>query len=88
MYKKKNNMVDLEMITELYASVVERVESAREHLGHPMTLTEKILYSHLHQDTPIKSYKRGEDYVNFAPDRVTIYECGTRQNCCPNICTL
>ena len=74
MYKKKNNMVDLEMITELYASVVERVESAREHLGHPMTLTEKILYSHLHQDTPIKSYKRGEDYVNFAPDRVAMQD--------------
>ena len=67
-------MVDLEMITELYASVVKRVESAREHLGHPMTLTEKILYSHLHQDTPIKSYKRGEDYVNFSPDRVAMQD--------------
>ena len=67
-------MVDLEMITELYASALKRVESTREHLGHPMTLTEKILYSHLHKDTPIKSYKRGEDYVNFSPDRVAMQD--------------
>ena len=67
-------MVDLKMITDLYTSVAKRVESAREQLGHPMTLTEKILYSHLHKDTPIKRYKRGEDYVNFSPDRVAMQD--------------
>lgn len=62
------------MITELYASVVKRVDAARESLGHPMTLTEKVLYSHLHKDTPIKEYERGVDYVNFSPDRVAMQD--------------
>ncbi|MEL7339089.1 MAG: aconitase family protein, partial [Bacteroidota bacterium] len=40
----------------------------------PMTLTEKVLYAHLHPDTPAREYSRAEDYVDFAPDRVAMQD--------------
>ncbi len=61
---------DIEMIQKVYANLAERVDQARELVGHPLTLSEKILYSHLWEGTPSKAFKRGEDYVDFAPDRV------------------
>jgi len=61
---------DIEMIEKVYASMAARVDKARELVGRPLTLTEKILYSHLWDGTPSDVYKRGIDYVDFAPDRV------------------
>ncbi len=48
----------------------DRVNKAREVVGKPLTLAEKILYSHLWDGTPEKAFKRAKDYVEFAPDRV------------------
>ncbi|MFY7670998.1 aconitate hydratase [Tenacibaculum sp. MEBiC06402] len=61
---------DIEMIKEVYSKVVERVDSAREITGKPLTLAEKILYSHLWDGKTTKAFRRGKDYVDFAPDRV------------------
>ncbi|MEM0577958.1 aconitate hydratase [Flavobacterium polysaccharolyticum] len=61
---------DIEMIKKVYASMAERVDAAREIVGRPLTLTEKILYSHLWDGKATKVYHRGADYVDFAPDRV------------------
>lgn len=61
---------DIEMIQKVYASMPARVDQARELVGRPLTLTEKILYNHLWDKMPEKPFKRGEDYVDFAPDRV------------------
>ncbi|MGB0294445.1 MAG: aconitate hydratase [Flavobacteriaceae bacterium] len=61
---------DIEVIKEVYARMGERVNSARNLTGKPLTLAEKILYSHLWDGNPDKVLKRGEDYVDFAPDRV------------------
>ncbi len=61
---------DIEMIQEVYARMGERVEKARETVGKPLTLSEKILYSHLWEGFPSKPFARGKDYVDFAPDRV------------------
>ncbi len=61
---------DIDMIKEVYSTMAERVDKAREIVGRPLTLSEKILYSHLWDGTPTKSFKRGKDYVDFAPDRV------------------
>ena len=47
-----------------------RVDKARELVGRPLTLSEKILYSHLWEKMPSKAFYRGKDYVDFAPDRV------------------
>jgi aconitate hydratase len=61
---------DIEMIQKVYANMTSRVDKARELVGRPLTLTEKILYSHLWEGQPSATFKRGVDYVDFAPDRV------------------
>ncbi|KAF2519484.1 aconitate hydratase [Flavobacterium salilacus subsp. salilacus] len=61
---------DIEMIKKVYANMAERVDKARELVGRPLTLSEKILYSHLWDGTPSQAFTRGKDYVDFAPDRV------------------
>ena len=61
---------DIDMIKKVYANMSERVDKAREIVGKPLTLSEKILYSHLWDGTPTQAFKRGKDYVDFAPDRI------------------
>jgi len=61
---------DIEMIKQVYATMSERVDAARKITGKPLTLAEKILYSHLWDGTPTKAFTRGKDYVDFAPDRI------------------
>ncbi|MDG3583839.1 aconitate hydratase [Galbibacter pacificus] len=61
---------DIDMIKEVYASMAERVDKARELTGKPLTLSEKILYAHLWDGMPTKAFTRGKDYVDFAPDRI------------------
>lgn len=61
---------DIKMIKEVYSRMSERVDLAREVVGKPLTLAEKILYNHLWDETTKTAFKRGEDYVNFAPDRI------------------
>jgi len=65
---------DIDMIKQVYENVVERVDAAREITGKPLTLAEKILYSHLWDGTPGKAFVRGEDYVDFAPDRIALQD--------------
>ena len=61
---------DIDMIKGVYSKMTERVDKARELVGKPLTLSEKILYSHLWEEIPSTVLKRGKDYVDFAPDRV------------------
>nr|WP_315175245.1 aconitate hydratase [uncultured Flavobacterium sp.] len=61
---------DIGMIEKVYANMTARVDKARELVGRPLTLTEKILYNHLWEGQPTQTFKRGVDYVDFAPDRV------------------
>ncbi len=65
---------DYKMIQKVYESLPQRIAEVRNVLKRPLTLTEKILYTHLTKGEPIKEYKRGEDYVNFAPDRVAMQD--------------
>jgi aconitate hydratase len=65
---------DIDMIRNVYARIPERVSAARRILGRPLILSEKILYAHLWEGTPTKAYRRGEDYVDFAPDRVAMQD--------------
>jgi len=67
-------MFDLDMIKKVYERLPERVAAARKAVGKPLTLTEKILYSHLWEGNATKALKRGGDYVNFAPDRVAMQD--------------
>ena len=61
---------DIEMIKKVYANMTTRVDAARQIVGRPLTLTEKILYNHLWEGMPSQAFTRGKDYVDFAPDRV------------------
>ncbi len=65
---------DLDMIKEVYARFPERVEAARKVTGRPLTLTEKILYTHLWDGNATQTYERGNAYVDFAPDRVAMQD--------------
>ena len=61
---------DIDMIKKVYTTIPERVDKAREVVGKPLTLSEKILYAHLWDGNPTKAFARGKDYVDFAPDRI------------------
>jgi aconitate hydratase len=65
---------DIEMIKGVYARMAERVDAARKVVGRPLTLSEKILYSHLDQGLATEAYSRGESYVDFNPDRVAMQD--------------
>ncbi|MBK6962945.1 MAG: aconitate hydratase [Bacteroidales bacterium] len=67
-------LFDLELIRKVYASMPERVRATRSLLGRPLTLSEKILYSHLFDADSTLKFIRGADYVNFAPDRVAMQD--------------
>ncbi|QIJ89812.1 Aconitate hydratase [Mesoflavibacter sp. HG96] len=61
---------DIDMIKKVYSQMAERVDAARDVVGKPLTLSEKILYNHLWDGTPKTAFTRGKDYVDFAPDRI------------------
>ncbi len=65
---------DLDMVTEFYSNYTTKVVAAREFLGRPLTLSEKILYAHLWEELPQKAFERGNSYVDFAPDRVAMQD--------------
>lgn len=65
---------DLDMIKKLYAAMPARIASARKVVGKPLTLSEKILYSHLFADQKLDNFQRGKSYVDFAPDRVAMQD--------------
>ncbi len=65
---------DIEMIKRIYSLYPERIEAARKLVGRPLTLTEKILYTHLWEGNASQVYSRGESYVDFAPDRVAMQD--------------
>jgi aconitate hydratase len=65
---------DLDMIKAVYKNMPGRIAKARKVVGKPLTLSEKILYSHLHHEQPVQNFGRGKSYVNFAPDRVAMQD--------------
>ncbi|MDQ1771170.1 aconitate hydratase [Labilibaculum sp. A4] len=67
-------LFDFKLIKSVYEQMPERVKNARKNLGKPLTLSEKILYSHLSVEEKGNKFTRGEDYVNFAPDRVAMQD--------------
>ncbi len=67
-------LFDLDLIRKVYDALPERIRAARAVLGRPLTLSEKILYSHLFDGEPLIPYQRGAKYVNFAPDRVAMQD--------------
>ena len=67
-------MFDLNVIKAVYDRLPGRINTARSVVGHPLTLSEKVLYSHLAQGDLTKAHVRGESYVDFNPDRVAMQD--------------
>lgn len=65
---------DIEMIKKVYDGLPSKIAATRKLLNRPLTLTEKILYSHLHDEQKPEDFQRGRAYVNFAPDRVSMQD--------------
>src|SRR5262252_7503300 len=66
-------LFDLDLIKKVYAELPDKIQKARKIVGKPLTLAEKILYSHNYQPAK-KTFERGKDYVDFAPDRVAMQD--------------
>jgi len=67
-------LFDLDLIQKTYREMPAKVDAARKALGRPLTLAEKILYSHLWKGVEISDFERGKAYVDFAPDRVAMQD--------------
>ena len=65
---------DIDVIKSVYQRMPGNVKAARELLGRPLTLSEKILYNHLSSGVEMKAFQRAIDYVDFAPDRVAMQD--------------
>ena len=65
---------DINMIRNFYQTYPLKVAKARELLGHPLTLSEKILYAHLWDSQSNQVFERGNSYVDFALDRVAMQD--------------
>ncbi len=65
---------DIAMIKAHYERLPGKIQKIKETLGRPLSLAEKILYSHLHEESPLAKYERGKDYVFYAPDRVAMQD--------------
>ena len=76
---------DIDMIKKHYESLAEKVDNAKAVLQRPLTLAEKILYAHLHEDSELKNYNRGKDYVFFAPDRVAMQDATAQMALLPSL---
>jgi aconitate hydratase len=65
---------DLDMIKATYSRMGGKIERARKILNRPLTLSEKILFTHLHEEQSVQDFERGKSYVNFSPDRVAMQD--------------
>ena len=67
-------LFDIDMIKTFYKELSNKIKLTRHTLNHPLTLSEKLLYSHLYDNNLSREFIRGKDYVDFAPDRVAMQD--------------
>ncbi len=72
--KEHSMTFDFQMIKDSYQALPGKISAIRNILSRPLTLTEKILYSHLYDEKNLQAFARGEDYVDFKPDRVAMQD--------------
>lgn len=65
---------DLDMIRKVYKELPGRIAKTRKTIKRPLTLTEKVLFAHLHEEQKLEDFERGKSYVNFSPDRVAMQD--------------
>lgn len=67
-------VLDIDMLQAFYSSYSRKIALVKAILKRPLTYAEKVLYAHLYDTSVLKDYKRGEDYVDFRPDRVAMQD--------------
>ena len=67
---------DCAMIKKFYAEFPKRMARVRAVLNRPLTLTEKIIYTHLYHQDAMKDFARGKDYIELRPDRAGTHDIG------------
>jgi len=67
-------VANTEFIRSYYNNLPHLIRKIRAGLGKPLTFSEKVLYAHLFDKTSFRSFGRGVDYVDFAPDRVAMQD--------------
>ncbi len=65
---------DFAMIASCYKLLDSKIAEIRKKLNRPLSLSEKVLYSHVYPQNQIKPFTRGADYVDFMPDRVAMQD--------------
>ena len=63
----------IELVESVYKTLTENISTIRERKNAPLTLAEKILFGHATDPSSI-SLDKGEDYGDFAPDRVAMQD--------------
>ncbi|MFO7868939.1 MAG: aconitase family protein, partial [Bacteroidales bacterium] len=67
---------DIDTIKNAYAQLEERIKNISQKISHPLTLSEKILFSHVDKSdfSKLPTITRGQDYLYFYPDRVAMQD--------------
>ncbi|KAH9944534.1 aconitate hydratase [Epithele typhae] len=72
---------DCTSITPPYPKLLKNLATVRDILGNrPLTLAEKILYSHIHdpERTVANGISRGETYLQLSPERVAMQDASAQ----------
>jgi len=64
---------DIELVASVYSRMEKNLPIARKRLNKPLTLAEKVLFSHL-ADPENQEFKRGEAILRLHPDRVAMQD--------------
>lgn len=62
-----------------YEKLVQRLEIVKKRLNRPLTMSEKVLYSHL-DDPANQDIQRGTSYLRLRPDRVAMQDATGKSN--------
>ncbi|MFW5852275.1 MAG: aconitase family protein, partial [Bacteroidota bacterium] len=67
---------DIDVIKKSYIRLEERIKSLSQKISRPLTLSEKILFSHVDEAdfSKLPTIRRGQDYLYFYPDRVAMQD--------------
>lgn len=67
---------NFDMIEAFYRDFPKKLAAVRSTLNRPLTLTEKILFTHLYHPKSLREFKRGQDYIELRPDRAGTHDIG------------
>ncbi|MGC8764826.1 MAG: aconitate hydratase [Brevinematia bacterium] len=63
----------IDIVRKRYSLIKKRIQEVRRLLNRPLTLTEKIIYSHLYNEE-YRNLQRGVSYLELFPDRVAMQD--------------